>query len=159
MPLANVCVVIWGWLCCSVSVHSVRCSLTSLCSLLWVSSSCGAVDLIDVIQSRRRIDRCCLLAPTSRGAAILDRSTAPLSVICSAGVMNCQRIEFIIPHWIRNWFSRNFIFAGKVIHVAMIQETCPVFLFSFFFTFNVKCHLCKVIPRALLAMVRRFEQE
>ena len=50
------------------------------------------VPSIDIIKSRRRIDRYCLLALTSRGAAILERSTAPLSVICLAGAMSCQRI-------------------------------------------------------------------
>ena len=44
------------------------------------------------IKNRRRIDRYCLLALTSRGAAILDQSPAPLSVTCPAGAMKCQRI-------------------------------------------------------------------
>ena len=77
----------------------------------------------------------CLLAPTSHWAAILDRSTAPLSVIGSAGAMNCQRIDF---------------FCCKVMHVAIVQET--------FFFLIVKCYL-KVISRALnLNLARNLSQ-
>ena len=44
------------------------------------------------IKSRRRVERCCLLALMRIGAAILGRSPVPLSVICSAGAIRCQRI-------------------------------------------------------------------
>ena len=47
---------------------------------------------IDIIKSARRIDRYYLQALISRGAAILEGATAPLSVICLAGAMSCQRI-------------------------------------------------------------------
>jgi len=54
---------------------------------------------------RRPIDRYW----TSRGAAILNRSSAPLSVISMMGEMSCQRIKLIISHWKTNWFSRDFL--------------------------------------------------
>ncbi len=47
---------------------------------------------IDIILDRRPIDRYCLLALTSGGAAILNRSPAPFTVMCLAGAMSCQRI-------------------------------------------------------------------
>jgi len=43
------------------------------------------------IRDRRPIDRDSQ-CQTSRGTAILNRSPAPLSVICLAGDMSCQRI-------------------------------------------------------------------
>ncbi len=50
------------------------------------------VQTIDIILDRRPIDRYCLLALTSGGAAILNRSPAPFTVMCLAGAMSCQRI-------------------------------------------------------------------
>ncbi len=55
---------------------------------------------IDIIKHRPRIDHCHLLALTRNVAAILVRSSAPLSVICLTGAMKCR--------WILNWFSRDF---------------------------------------------------
>ena len=60
------------------------------------------------IKNRRGIDRYCLLTLTSREAAILDRSSAPLSVISLAGAMKCQRIKSIITCWIQNRILRGF---------------------------------------------------
>ena len=47
---------------------------------------------IDILYDRRSIECYRLLALTRRGAAILEWSSAPLSVIRLAGAMNCQRI-------------------------------------------------------------------
>ena len=60
--------------------------------------------------------------PTLKGSSTCS------SVICSAGAVNCQRIEFITEN--KTDFHAGFLFAKKVIHVAMIQET--LFFFAFF---------------------------
>ena len=69
-------------------------TMTSISSISPSHPPCPRVCLvvIDIIKNRCCIDCYCLLVLTSRGAAILDRSTAPLSVICLAGAINCQRI-------------------------------------------------------------------
>ena len=76
---------------------------------------------IDIIKSRRCIERPCLLELTSHGAAILDRSTAPLSVIHLAGAITVHLINETSLNT-KQIFTQVF-FAAKVIHVAMIQDT------------------------------------
>ena len=98
-----------------------------------------AVTSIDIIKSRRCIDRCC-----RRAVGLPSWTSRQLHSVSSVRLVQWT-VSALHSSYLTEYkadFHTGF-FAEKVIHVAMIQETCLFFL-------------SKVIPRALLVMVRWF---